>query len=208
MSLTSLADEAIMKTDQEFVRARLEPLVDAHLSKIGPKYALPPEVMEGLRADLLPLAAEHPLERTRGSNALDTLVRYIPTEAITLYVAAMAAMGPLKATFPVLTEARVFWFFVFLTPALFLLIFVGKRRSQNRPALPGQWPWWKMTASTIAFLVWALAIPTAPYLTGESGKVVAAFGAILVSTFLTLLEPVFEKGIAPRGNAGDAIAGG
>lgn len=29
----------------------------------------------------------------------------------------------------------------------------------------------KMFASTVAFMVWALAIPTTPYLEGESGKV-------------------------------------
>jgi hypothetical protein len=49
-----------------------------------------------------------------------------------------------------------------------------------------------MITSTGAFLVSALAVPTTPYLTGAAGKVVAAFGAVLVSTNLTLLEPIFE----------------
>jgi hypothetical protein len=109
MSLTSLIDEEIMKTDQEFVRARLEPIVSVHLARIAPKYGLSHQTIEGLRDDLLPLAAEPPTERTRASNALDTLVRYIPTEAITLYVAALASMTQLKATFPILTDVRVFW---------------------------------------------------------------------------------------------------
>jgi hypothetical protein len=70
-----------------------------------------------------------------------------------------------------------------------------------------------MIASTLAFMVWALAVPSSPYLTGESGKVIAAFGAILISTFLTLLEPVFEpwpvraRGKRPM-DGSEASAGG
>ena len=58
----------------------------------------------------------------------------------------------------------------------------------------GNLPWWKLVASTIAFSVWALAVPNTPYLNSQSGKIVAAFGALFVSTLLTLLEPIFERG--------------
>jgi uncharacterized membrane protein YdcZ (DUF606 family) len=103
-------------------------------------------------------------------------------------------MPAITATFAGVTEVGLYWFFVALTPVLLLLVLAGKRRSEGFSALPSlrDWPWWKLVASTVAFLVWALAIPATPYLASSQGKVVAAFGALLVSTFLTLLEPIFE----------------
>ncbi len=50
----------------------------------------------------------------------------------------------------------------------------------------------KMFAATAAFLVWALAVPAAPtYPRNERAR--AGFGAIIISTFLSLLEPIFER---------------
>jgi len=132
---------------------------------------------------------------TGASNALGALARYIPAEIVTLYVASLSAMPAITATFAAVTEVRLYWFFVALTPVLLLLVLAGKRRGEGFSAFPSlrDWPWWKLVASTVAFLVWALAIPATPYLAGSQGKVVAAFGALLVSTFLTLLEPIFES---------------
>lgn len=131
---------------------------------------------------------------TGATNALGALARYIPGEIVTLYVAALSAMPAITATFAAVTEVRLYWFFVALTPVLLLLILAGKRRGEGFSAFPSSkdWPWWKLVASTVAFLVWALAVPATPYLASAQGKVVAAFGALLVSTFLTLLEPIFE----------------
>jgi len=42
-----------------------------------------------------------------------------------------------------------------------------------------------LIASTIAFMVWALAVP--PLVTTDAGKIVAAFRAVLVSTVLSLV---------------------
>jgi hypothetical protein len=197
MSLTSLVDEEVIRTDQLFLRERLGPRVGEYVQRIAPKYSISGNLIGDFHEDLLPLAAEPPTERTKASNALDSLVRYLPTEVITLYVAASAAMSALTATFPVVTGAGLYWSFgLLLTPTLFLLVFAGKRRSSGLPAFPSslrRWPWWKLGASTVAFLVWALAIPTTPYMSGDAGKVVAAFAALLVSTFLTLLEPIFER---------------
>lgn len=143
---------------------------------------------------LFPLATSDPIKPGQASNVFDALARYIPTEAVTLYVAAASAMGALKETFPHLTEAGVYWFFVIFTPILFFIIFLGKRSEAKLKLFPPikQWPWWKLIASTVAFAVWALAIPTTPYFKGIAGGAVAAFGAVLISTFLTLLQPIFE----------------
>lgn len=92
-----------------------------------------------------------------------------------------------------MTPARLYWGFVVLTPILFLLIYIGKRRSQSLsffPSSPKDWPWWKVIASTIAFMAWALAIP--PFIGSDAGKVLAALAALLVSTFLSLLGAVVE----------------
>ena len=133
---------------------------------------------------------------TAAATVLDALARYVPTEIVTLYLTAISAMPALTATFTQVTDVRVYWFFAILTPILLLLVIAGKRRREGLSPFPG-WgdlPWWKLVASTIAFSVWALAVPNTPYLNSQSGKIVAAFGALFVSTLLTLLEPIFERG--------------
>jgi hypothetical protein len=181
MSLNSLADEEVAR---------------AKLLREGPAddtaTVTAPPTSANIRVSDLSRGGRS--ESTRGSNALSALARYIPAEIVTLYVAALSAMPAITATFATVTEVRLYWFFVALTPALLLLVLAGKRRSEGFSALPSlrDWPWWKLVASTVAFLVWALAIPATPYLATSQGKVVAAFGALLVSTFLTLLEPIFE----------------
>jgi hypothetical protein len=189
MSMATLANDEILRTNRGTLE--LARVIDPHLNPVIAN--LQNITPQDLRAAVAPVAAAEPLEKTPGSNALDGLVKYIPTESITLYVAATAAMSSLAATFPLLTPYRLYWVFVVLTPILFFLIYIGKRRSQNLPPLPrgvAMWPWWKLIASTIAFMVWALAIP--PLVATDAGKVVAAFGALLVSTLLSLVGGVVE----------------
>ena len=191
MSIASLADEEILRTDRRTLD--LAPVIDTHLQPVIADFQLNQDAATQLRQALRPLAAETPIKKTPASSALDGLVKYIPTESITLYVAATAAMSSLTATFPYLTTSRLYWGFVVLTPILFLLIYVGKRRSQKLRPLPksyAQWPWWKLFASTVAFGFWALAVP--PLVSTDPGKVVAAFGALLVSTLLSLIGGVVE----------------
>ena len=181
MSLNSLADEEVARTkllDQgptDYTATVTAPLATANI-RVG-------ELAQGGRRGA-----------TGATNALGALARYVPGEIVTLYVAALSAMPAITATFAAVTEVRLYWFFVALTPVLLLLVLAGKRRGEGFSAFPSlkDWPWWKLVASTVAFLVWALAVPATPYLAGAQGKVVAAFGALLVSTFLTLLEPIFE----------------
>lgn len=195
MSLSSLVTDEIRRTENSFLQQQVKPNVilaaENITKKLRPENPQPSEIIQ----DLVPLAASDPIQPKKASNAFDSLANYIPTEAVTLYVAASSAMLALKDTFAWVTEGGVYWSFVCLTPILFLIIFCGKRREANLSLLPSisQWPWWKLAASTLAFAVWALAIPTTPYLQGAGGGAVAAFGAVLVSTFLTLLQPIFER---------------
>ena len=129
----------------------------------------------------------------RVTNALTALVGYIPTEVITLYVAALSAEAALHSTFAVIDAATILWFFVGLTPLLLLLIYLSKVAATG-DKLPGprEWPWWKMVAATTAFFVWALAVPGNPYLK-DAAAAVAGFGAMLVSTLLSVMTPIFER---------------
>jgi hypothetical protein len=191
MSISSLADEEILRTDRHALD--LGPVIEQHLHPVIDTFGLDATAGTRLRTALRPVAAASPVQKTSSANALDGLVKYIPTESITLYVAATAAMPSFLATFPALTPGRLYWGFVTLTPILFLLIYIGKRRSQKLSFLPDRmasWPWWKLIASTVAFMVWALAVP--PLVSTDAGKVVAAFGALLVSTLLSLVGGVVE----------------
>jgi hypothetical protein len=57
-----------------------------------------------------------------------------------------------------------------------------------------------MCAATIAFLVWALAVPGNPYLAGTASAV-AGLGAMLTSSLLHLVTPIFERPL-PSGQTG------
>ena len=129
------------------------------------------------------------------NNALSMLVKYIPTESITLYVAAISAAPALKSFSSRITETGIYWLFGILTPVLFVLIYLGKRKAAQLPTLPpvGEWPWWKIFASTVAFLIWALAVPGNPYVKSDTSGAVAGFFAIFISTILSILEPLFDR---------------
>jgi hypothetical protein len=53
-------------------------------------------------------------------------------------------------------------------------------------------PWWKTIAATVAYLVWALAIPNNPYIHTAAEQMTAGFGAAFISTVLNLIAPLFE----------------
>lgn len=136
-----------------------------------------------------------PPVKPKTSAAFEALARYIPTEVVTLYIAAASAMAAIKTTFPTVNETNTYWFFVFLTPVVFLIVFAGQRKANNQSAIPWphKWPWWKLFAATTAFAVWALAVPTNPYLSGPEGGAIAAFFATFISIVLSLLAPIFES---------------
>ncbi|MEO1337644.1 MAG: hypothetical protein AAFV29_18515, partial [Myxococcota bacterium] len=127
--------------------------------------------------------------------ALQSLVRFIPTETITLYIAAIAAIPIVDGAPNPAVSKIVLWSFAGLTPVIFVLLLFGKRASSGLPTVPAfsQWPWFKLVASTIAFIAWAIALPDSPYLTADQDKAVGAFIALFVSTMLSLLEPVLSR---------------
>jgi hypothetical protein len=132
------------------------------------------------------------------NNTVNALVKYIPTEVVTLYVAAVSATPSLKTSFTFISSGLIYWLFAVMTPVVLLLIYASKRASEGLTVLPPvkELPYWKMAAATVAFLVWALAVPGNPYIIGEGGGVVAGFGAVFISTVMSLLEPIFERPVS------------
>lgn len=127
-------------------------------------------------------------------SALAALTKYIPTESVTLYVATVSALPSLKSTLPSLTASHAYWFFVIFSPLLLLLLYFNQLATAGKPfGSIAQWPLWRLIASTIAFAVWALAVPGNGIISGDGAAVLAALGALLVSTVLNLVAPIFER---------------
>jgi hypothetical protein len=189
MSLASLADETILKREKRWLCERFR---DTNLA-LATKVSFPAEKFEWLHGNFVPAASAVPLMQTKVSSALDALARFIPTETITLYIAASTIQAAITSTLG-LSAKGVYWLFAALTPILFLLVLAGKRRSTGLPPFPKlrEWPWWKLVACTVAFLLWALALPTSPFWRQEEGRTLAGFGALAISIFLSLLDPIFE----------------
>jgi hypothetical protein len=141
-------------------------------------------------------ANERAIQDNKATSVVNVLTKYIPTESVTLYVAAIAAAPALHSQYPWLTTKVLYWAFGLLTPILWLLIYVAKRKGSD---LPSAWPslsaWlvWALVASFVAFLVWALAVPNGPYMQGQVGGVIAGFLAVLISTLLSVVELVIPK---------------
>lgn len=138
---------------------------------------------------------------------LNALVKYIPTEIVTMYVAASSTIQSLRSATPYIDPRLLYWGFTVLTPVLLVLMLASKRATDGLSPLPKgrEMPWWKMTASTIAFMVWALAVPGNPYVVGDGAPIVASFGAIIISTLLSLLEPIFERPISVTAPQADPV---
>lgn len=131
------------------------------------------------------------------TNVLNALVKYIPTEVITLYIAAVSATSALQTVFSI-NAIILYWSFIVLTPIVLLLVYLGKRAVAQEPLQSfKELPWWKMFASASAFGVWALAIPNNPYVEGGAGAVIAGLGAMFISLILNPLSQKFDGPVQP-----------
>ena len=80
--------------------------------------------------------------------------------------------------------------FALLTPALLLILLSNALATQPATAKPLHW--WPFVASLLAFLVWGLSVPG--MIDSDALQAVCAFGALFLSTLLSLVEPI----IPPR----------
>jgi hypothetical protein len=115
-------------------------------------------------------------------------------------VAAVSSLAALKDTG--LTPAIAYWFFVGFTPVLMLILYLRQLAMAGKvwKISIAQWPWWSIIASTVAFSIWALAVPSNPlnFLDPSVTGVLAGLAALFVSTLLNLLAPFFEKTTADK----------
>lgn len=181
MSLKSLVnDELILDADFQ----------SSTLAEVLAESELPADLSADQRDVHKQGAVQKSLQANRTSKALNVLTKYIPTEAVTLYVAAVSASSALESVFPNLGVEIIYWSFAVLTPVIFLLVYMNQRLSKKLRLMPklAKWPWWRMIAATVAYLVWALAVPNNPYITTDAGAILAGVGAVFVSSFLSLLD--------------------
>jgi hypothetical protein len=147
------------------------------------------------------------------NTALQTLTTYIPTEVLTLYVAAVAALDSSASGSSTRPPNSIYdWlpFLIFLvgTPLIAWIAFATKIKSAGRPIPlnPTTWPMWEMSAAAIAFVAWAFALPKTPFLQFKwysSG--IAGLAVILVSYGLGSLGPLMQR---PLSSGAPAPAGG
>ena len=198
MGLSSLVDEAIAASDPDLLKRRMQPIVAQHLHGISTKFNIVNHAdLQTLRDEhLMPLAVADPKLPSKTADILDSLVKFIPPELITLYLAAVAAAPAFKDALGI-SDKAIFWFFVaIVAPGLFMLITAAKRRSSDKSFLEvaRRWPYlWKVLATVVAFAAWANVVPSSPFLGSESGKIVAAFIALAVSTVLSIADPLMVK---------------
>jgi hypothetical protein len=128
----------------------------------------PPESQTpGDLPDVAKAATTNPPGDQTTATTLQAITLYIPTEVITLYVALVAALGPIATKNPDGMGGRwvAFGVFILFTPIAQWMTFAAKLRGDDKP-LPKSvksWPKWEMIASTLAFLAWAVALPNSPF---------------------------------------------
>jgi hypothetical protein len=128
--------------------------------------------------------------------ALNVLFGYIPSEILTLYVAVLAAVH--KPDTVTVTDWITFWSFLVATPIVVWLVYGAKVIAAKRP-VPlafGAWPVWEMFAATLAYCAWAFALPKSPFSQYSDTWYSAALSGVavlVVSTFLGLLAPFFQR---------------
>jgi hypothetical protein len=132
------------------------------------------------------------------NTALQTLTTYIPTEVLTLHVAAVAALGPLKGEHGHnIGRWLPFWCFLVGTPLVVWVAFATKIKAAGKaiPAHPRRWPVWEMTAGTIAYAAWTFALPDSPFVQFQDrwySPALAGLAVLIVSYGLGAVAPLMQ----------------
>src|SRR5215203_4035698 len=142
---------------------------------------------------------EKPEAQSAITSALETIMTYIPGEIVTTYVAVVAVLPPVTdgvSTGASVTAWVVFFVFLALTPIVSWLIYAAKAVNANEPPpwAIANWPKWEMTAATVAYVIWAAALPDNPF-NGFAWYSAGVAGIILLvcSMMLGLIAPIFTQ---------------
>lgn len=119
------------------------------------------------------------------------LARYIPSEAIAIYVAVLALFSPLTPSSGghvwQLDFRSRWWLFglsLVFTAALTWLIYLGKRRQAGTRGPGRDLPIFELSVAVVAMAVWACALPDSPLLDFEFWDTKDASVLLLVATAL------------------------
>jgi hypothetical protein len=182
MSINALTNAALARR-HDFEPANTVP---SNLRDIARAAGVPPKpVAGGARA-------------TDATNtALQTLTTYIPTEVLTLYVSAIAAVGPLTINGLPVGRWLPFWCFFVATPLIVWIAFATKLKAAGKqlPASPAKWPVWEMIAAMIAYFAWTFALPNTPFAQFKDwySSGLAAFLVLVVSAGLGMIAPLMQR---------------
>lgn len=134
---------------------------------------------------------------TKTAKVLDALTKFIPTELLAPYVAALSL-----AESQHWNSIKIYIVFVIATPLVYLLFEFARLAMESRSAPSIPVLIWRAIAATIAFAVWGLAAPTNGLQDTIGGPAVAGFLATLVvSPLLTGADAIIlhKLGIKPNG---------
>lgn len=155
--------------------------------------------LEAVNVHPSPEAPAAPSGGTGTAGAIEALIKYIPTESVALYIAAVAAIPSLEALYAAgslrVVRASVYWgFALVVTPLLFVLILFAKRRESGLAPVPPreEFPLWDFVAATVAFSVWAILIPNGPIESAALG-IIGPVVAIAASVLLNLIGRILTK---------------
>lgn len=117
------------------------------------------------------------------SEAARTIVAYIPTEIVTLYVAAGAAVDVPNSP-PAGGQWLLFWVTLLMTPALVWTGFAlaSKNAGHSLPAKPQKWPVPEMIIAAVAFVLWAFTLPKSPFSQFSWFRPAMGTAALLIGT--------------------------
>jgi hypothetical protein len=63
------------------------------------------------------------------------------------------------------------------------------------PVSPFKWPWWEITAATLAYVAWTFAMPNTPFAQYRSwySPALASFLVLVISAGLGALAPLMQR---------------
>ncbi len=126
---------------------------------------------------------------------LASISAYIPTEVITLYIAALGALtAATQNKNPSKTDLWIFATFLLLTPLIVWLLYAGKVVTAKKtiPLSFRTWPKWEMVASTVSFFTWAAALPNSP-MSPYIPQSLAAVLIVVVAGMLGFVAPLVQR---------------
>jgi hypothetical protein len=134
--------------------------------------------------------------------AADSIVTYIPTEIVTVYVAAAAAIHTAGSK-PGTGQWILLGALLVLTPITTWALFAAKIHGlgESMPVAPRNWPWLHIIIASIAFLLWSFTLPNTPFEQLRWYTPGLAAVVLLVGTMVLGLAAPFFRPSAPTRRA-------